>query len=187
MAAHTSTFAFRCGLRGYHIYRKTWIPKKDEILFVKREEENPFDRYAIAAVKRDRNPGALTEKIVGHLPKEISRLVSYIILHGARVLVKMVEEAHRRSPLVQGGLEILILVTLSMDYSENNQAKIKKFEALFNDYYQEPVNKNFDDATIAILKTIHSDDEDELDDSTHEELDDSADDEEDDDELTDNK
>ena len=33
-------------------------------------------------------------------------------------------------------------------------------------YYHEPVKGNFDDATNAILKTIHSDDEDELDDST---------------------
>ena len=32
-------------------------------------------------------------------------------------------------------------------------------------YYQEPVNGNFDNATNAILKTIHYDDEDELDDS----------------------
>ena len=61
-----------------------------------------------------------------------------------------------------------------MDYSENNQAKIKKFELLFNDYYQEPVNGKFDDATNAILKTIHSDDEDELDDSTDDEEDDNA-------------
>ena len=36
-------------------------------------------------------------------------------------------------------------------------------------YYQEPVNRNFDDATNAILKTIHSDDEDELDDFTDDE------------------
>ena len=71
-----------------------------------------------------------------------------------------------------------------MDYSENNQVKIFKIQFLFNDYYQQPVNKNFDDATNVILKTIHSDDEDELDDSTHDnedELGDSTDDDEDDD------
>ena len=65
-----------------------------------------------------------------------------------------------------------------MDYSENNQAKFLKIEVVFNDYYQEPVNGNFDDATNAILKTIHSDDEDQLDGST--------DDEEDDDVMIDN-
>ena len=93
------------------LYRNIWIPKKAEILSVKHEEENPFDLYAIAAVKRDGNPGAQREKIVGHLPKEISRFVRFIILHGARVSVKAVEETPRRSPLVQGGLEIPVLVT----------------------------------------------------------------------------
>ena len=61
-----------------------------------------------------------------------------------------------------------------MDYSVNNQAETLKVEVLFNDYYQEPVNGNFDDATNAILKTIHSDDEDELNDSTDDEEDDDA-------------
>ena len=39
-------------------------------------------------------------------------------------------------------------------------------------YNQEPLNGNFDDATKAILNTIHSDDEDELDVSTNDEHDD---------------
>ena len=60
---------------------------------------------------------------------------------------------------MQGGLEIPVLVTLTMDNSENNQAKINKFEALFNECYQEPVNGKFADATDDILKTIHSDNE----------------------------
>ena len=75
---------------------------------------------------------------------------------------------------MHGGLEIPMLVTLSMDYSENNQVKIEKNQILFYDYYQEPVNGNFDVATSAVLKTIYSDDEDELDDSTDDEEDDDA-------------
>ena len=58
-----------------------------------------------------------------------------------------------------------------MDYSENNQLKILKIEVLFNDYYQGPVNGNFDDAINAMLKTTHSEDEDELNDSTDDEED----------------
>ena len=53
--------------------------------------------------------------------------------------MNVVEETNQRSPFVQGGLKIPVLVTLSMDYSENNQAKVLKIEVLFNDY-QEPVN-----------------------------------------------
>ena len=41
-------------------------------------------------------------------------------------------------------------------------------------YDQEPVKWNFNDATNAILETVHSDDEDELDDSTYDEEDDDA-------------
>ena len=126
-------------------------------LVVKHEEENPYDRYAIAAVKQDH--GNLEERIVGHLPKEISRLVWFIMLHGAHVSLKVIDEAYRRSPLVQGGLEFPVLVTIIMDYSTNNHAKIEKFEILFNELYQEPVNGKFTDATADILKTIHSDDE----------------------------
>ena len=41
-------------------------------------------------------------------------------------------------------------------------------------YDQEPVNRNFNEATNAILETIHSDDEDELNYSTDNEEDDDA-------------
>ena len=47
-----------------------------------------------------------------------------------------------------------------MDCSDCNKGKIKKLEILLNKYYKEPVNGKFEDATEAILRTIHSDDED---------------------------
>ena len=83
MAIHVSSFNFQCGLFGYHVYQNTWIPKKNEILSVKREEENPFDGYAIAAVKRDRNPGVQAKNIVGHLPKRIVGTASVHVTYGA--------------------------------------------------------------------------------------------------------
>jgi len=75
-----------------------------EILSTIHERSNPYDCYAIAA--RKSLPGTLAvESTVGHLPKEISRLTSFIMLHGAIVVVKILNTHHRRSPLVQGGLE----------------------------------------------------------------------------------
>ena len=65
-----------------------------------------------------------------------------------------------RSPLVQGGLEIPVLVRVAMDCSDSNKGKIKKLEILLNECYKEPVNGKFEDANEAILRTIHSDDED---------------------------
>jgi hypothetical protein len=62
------------------------------------------------------------ESTVGHLPKEISRITRYIMLYGALVSVKVVDIHRRRSPLVQGGLEIPVEVTVTMTYSEKNKA-----------------------------------------------------------------
>ena len=74
--------------------------------------------------------------------------------------VKVIDVDYRRSPLVQGGLEIPVLVSVAMDCSDSNKGKIKKLEILLNEYYKEHVNGKFEDATEAILRTIHSDDED---------------------------
>ena len=41
-----------------------------------------------------------------------------------------------------------------------NKCEIKKLEILLNQYYKEPVNETFEDATEALLRTIHSEDKD---------------------------
>ena len=51
---------------------------------------------------------------------------------------------HRRSPLVQGGLEIPVLVTVIMELGNNNVQVIKKYEELVNEHYKEPSNGNCD-------------------------------------------
>lgn len=84
------------------------------------ESSNPYDRYAIAA--RKSLPGSLLfESTVGHLPREISRFTRYVILYGAIVVVKILNTHHRRSPLVQGGLEIPIQVIVKTEYSQWNK------------------------------------------------------------------
>ena len=91
-------YNFLCGLRGYHQYRLLWTPVLDEILTARSEIGNYFDRYAIAAYRQF---GA-TERIVGHLPRELSKYLYFIIFHGARIVCKVINTHHRRSPLVQG-------------------------------------------------------------------------------------
>ena len=86
------------------------------MLEAKQESGNPYDRFAIACTKK--LPLRLTESVVGHLPKELSRYTYYIILHGAKVTAMVMDTNHRRSPLVQGGLEIPIQVTVEMDLTE---------------------------------------------------------------------
>ena len=94
-------FSFLCGLRGYHQYRIIWNPVLNETFPARYEMGNHHDRYTIAGYKKF----GVVERIVGHLPREISRYIHFIILHGATVSVKVVDVNHRRSPLIQGGLE----------------------------------------------------------------------------------
>ena len=119
-------FSFLCGLRGYHEYRSLWTPSLHEVLQAIHEPGNRYDPYAIACVKK--LPGRIYESVVGHLPKEVSRITRFIILHGTRVSAKVVDIQYRRSPLVQGGLEVPIEVTVKMDLTETNEQSIKKYE-----------------------------------------------------------
>ena len=45
-------------------------------------------------------------KIVGHLPREISRATKFLLDRGANVTARLSSTHYRRSPLFQGGLEI---------------------------------------------------------------------------------
>ena len=135
---------FSCGIRGYHEYKTIWVPVLKEVLPVKHESTNRHDRYAIAVMKR--LPGRLAASVVGHLPREISRFTHFIIVHGAKVSCKVVDVHHRRSPLVQGGLEIPCEVTVEMEMTDTNSLAIDKYKQLVSEQYQEPVEGKFSDA-----------------------------------------
>ena len=109
-------FMFLCGLRGYHEYRSIWTPTLHEVLKAKQESGNTYDRFAIACTKK--LPSRVTESVVGHLPKEMSRYTYYIILLSAKVTAMVMDIHHGRLPLVQGGLEIPIQVTVETDLTE---------------------------------------------------------------------
>lgn len=150
-------FAFPCGLRGFHVYKDVWNPKLNEKLEVIHEQNNVHDRYAIAASKK--HPSRLTPLTVGHLPREISRFTRYLIMHGAVVKVKVTDTKYRRSPLIQGGLEIPIEVQIQLKNSTYNQQALSKYKDLIEANYQEPVDGKYKDATEDILKSLMSEDE----------------------------
>ena len=56
---------------------------------------------------------------------------------------KVVEVNHRRSPLIQGGLEIPIQVTVEMDVSEQNVLAIGKYKSLVDEHYEELVDRKY--------------------------------------------
>ena len=66
---------FKCGLRGFHVYKEVWSPIFGEKLKCCYERNNCYDRYAIAVTKRLR--GCLANSAVGHFPGEISRATRF--------------------------------------------------------------------------------------------------------------
>ena len=83
----------------------------------------------------------------------------FIILHGATVKVKVSDTKYRRSPLIQGGLEIPVEVEVQMENSSENQQALSKYQTLVAENYHEPVNGKYVDATPDILKALDCEDE----------------------------
>ena len=81
-------------------------PKVDEKLQCVQEPSNAFDRYAI--VGKVNLQTRLVAIVVGHLPKEISRVTSFLMSRGATVEATVTDSRHRWSLIAQGGLEIPI-------------------------------------------------------------------------------
>ena len=66
----------------------------------------------------------------------------------------LVDIHHRRSPLVQGGLEIPIQVTVEMELTKKNRQCLNKYETLVGEKYEEPVDGKFEDATDSIQQRL---------------------------------
>ena len=79
-------------------------------------------------------------------------MTCFIMLHGAIVVVKILDTHHCRLPLVQGGLEI------------QNKDALFKYESLVEQDYKEPVDGKFEDVTDTVLKDLGSDADEETDD-----------------------
>ena len=106
----TAEFSFLSAVRGHHVYKSTWQPIIGEQLHIDREVGNPRDHFAVAVFKTCPNSG--TRTIVGHVPREISCLLTHFLNHGGEIRCE-VTDRRRRSPLVQGGLEVPCSLTLS--------------------------------------------------------------------------
>jgi len=127
---------FTCAVRGYHYYRREWEPEVEETLDCSHEKNNLFDHFAIKTISKK------TGQIVGHLPIEVSRITKYLMDRGAEVTAKLTSDHYRRSPLIQGGLEIPCIVVAKMNgYSARNQMLLNKYEELVCSLYAEPKNE----------------------------------------------
>ena len=121
---------------------------------VARERHNLHDRYAIAAYKC--LPGRLADSIIGHLPREISRPTRFFLLGGGVAVAEVINTTHRRSPLVQGGLEIPVKVAVEIEATAKKRLIIDKYKELVLANYKEPdLNGHFDDCTKDVLKELY--------------------------------
>ena len=128
------TWSFDSAVRGYHFYRKFWTPYLSQKLSCDHESENAFDRFAIKmSIEENGN-----EKIVGHLPREISRPTKFLLARGAIMHAEISSEKYRPSPLVQGGLELLCVVYVSMPPTVLNENLISRYKSLVGSLYVEP-------------------------------------------------
>ena len=83
---------------------------------------------------------------------------------------KVIDVHHRRSPLVQGGLEIPCEVTVTMNYSQENVRAMAEYTRLIQEKYEEPTDGHFPDATQTILDSLKSlSDDEEADDTDDDE------------------
>lgn len=126
-------FEFTAAVRGFHYYRKFWKPKSSQNLHCFYEPDNPFDQFAIKVCEEEE------KKIpVGHLPREISRATKFLMDRGASIKVILTSDHYRRSPLVQGGMEIACKVIAFMPATCINLALMGKYKQLIEDSYTEP-------------------------------------------------
>ena len=104
-------YRFNMGLRGFHVYKAILDPYVDEEISFEAENDNAYDDFAIAGY------AGVTK--VGHVPRELSRYFHFAIQQGAIISSKVISAQHRPSPLLQGGLEIPLEVTIRMDEERN--------------------------------------------------------------------
>ena len=74
----------------------------------------------------------------GILPMEVSRITKFILQRGARVQATVNGKHYRRSPLIQGGLEVPCLAIFAMLRSIMNHLLIAQYEKLLGKIYLEP-------------------------------------------------
>ena len=133
--SYNKTFEFTAAVRGYHYYRRYWLPQPTQKLNCFHEINNPFDQFAIKICEVG------NEIAVGHLPKEISRATKFFMDRGASLTVTLTSEHYRRSPLVQGGLEIPCKVAATIPGTCLNLLLMERYQQLIEESYTEPQNE----------------------------------------------
>ena len=120
-------FEFTAAVRRFYYYRKFWVSKPSQKLNCFYESDNPFDELAIKVCEEGH------QVLVGHLPREISRVTKFFIDIVANITVTLTSDHYRRSPLVQGGIKIACKVTMSVPGTCINLPLVERFKKLITE------------------------------------------------------
>ena len=123
------TRTFDSAICGYHYYRKCWSPKIEENLICSHKRNNTFDKSAIKTCKED-------GEIVSHLPNELSCTLKFLLDRGAKISAVLISTHYRRSPLVQGGMEIPCKVMFEMSLTLKNMQLMDRLMELIKTLYK---------------------------------------------------
>ena len=106
--ATTDCFTFTTALHGFHVYHNTvnWNLYIGQDVSFKCELDNMNDKFAVCG--KALLPGKIAPVVVGHVARELSRHIWFAIQKGAKVSAVVDNIKPKPSPLLQGGLEILI-------------------------------------------------------------------------------
>ena len=148
--SYIKTFEFTAAVRGYHYHRQFWIPQPNQHLQCFNKPDNAFDRFAIKVCEINQ------ENAIGHLPREISRATKFLVDRGANVNAEISSQNHRKSPLVQGGLEISCKVTASITGKCTNLLIMEKYKQLVEDLYIEPAAEEIVGLFLDLIEKDHS-------------------------------
>ena len=141
------SMVFSAAVRGFHVYKMSWKPEEGEILECLYEENNPYDVFSIKVCKSNN-----AQSVVGHLPMEISRITKFILQRGARVQATVNGKHYRRSPLIQGGLEVPCLAIFAMPRSIMNHLLIAQYEKLLGELYLEPKDEEIMRTFLSVIR-----------------------------------
>lgn len=116
----------KLGLGKKHEKRNTYTPREEEKRLVNMRKTIHLMFTPLTVTKSD--------QIVGHLLREISRILKFLLDGGAKISFTLTFTNYRRSPLVQSGLEIPCKITVKFPATIKNH----KILGLYEELYCEP-------------------------------------------------
>lgn len=153
MASDTKSIqaVFLYELRKYPNNHFIWRPVVNEVQCVQHVRNNRYDQYTTAAMKQPPRASSLSLLLIICLKRSPDWLTYSIILHSARVSVKVLVWTLSKSQIIQDGLKIS-----EMADTEENRPAMAKYETMTAKHYKEDVDWKYGDTAAAALSGLCS-------------------------------